>query len=152
MSTQAIQMFAARAVTEEGVKKLPYDDKTGKPVAAPVGNLSWGIGFNLMVCGSIGLFQVMLSYLCQGLDDELKKLTWYQNCNIVQQSVFIDIAYNAGLEGLLDPVKGFPKMIHYASIYDWTSAAAECKVLDAELDASRYAPLRKLLLESVTNV
>jgi hypothetical protein len=143
MSAAAVQIFANRAVTEEGVKLFPYDDKTGKSVAAPVGKLSWGIGFNLMTCGSVALFKVMLAFLATALDEALNKDAFYAAAGDVRQSVFLDIAYNEGLNGL---VNGFPHMIKYAVAGDWTNASAECKVLDASLDKSRYEPLRNILL------
>lgn len=150
MSQAAIDLFVARAVSEEGLELLPYDDATGKPVVAPIGNISWGIGFNLMKCGSPALFRVVLAFLCAPIDAALEQHTWFTHANVVRQSAFIDVAYNAGLEGLLDPVHGFPHMIAAAAVDDWTEASAQCKVADVSLDKSRYAPLRKLLLTEVS--
>jgi hypothetical protein len=138
----AISVLLARLTTEEGQRLLPYDDATGLNVKAPVGNLSWGRGFNLMECGSPGLFQVMESYLLTVLDNRLQAYSWYANAGDVRASVFLDIAYNGGIHDLL----GYPSMIHYASIGDWVNAAAQCTDKDPKLDASRYAPLRALLL------
>jgi hypothetical protein len=131
------------------VRNLPYDDATGKPVTAPVGNLSWGYGFNLMQCGSTGLFNAMERYLLSDLDTQLQQYQWYQQAGDVRASVFLDIAYNAGLAGL---VKGFPKMIAAATAGDWVEASAQCAVENLSLNASRYAPLRQLLLTGVQNV
>jgi hypothetical protein len=138
----AVSVLLGRLTSEEGEKPLPYDDATGLPVKAPVGNLSWGRGFNLMECGSAGLFQVMESYLLTALDNQLQVYPWYIGAGDVRASVFLDIAYNGGLHDLLS----YPSMIHYASIGDWVNAAAQCTDKDPKLDASRYAPLRALLL------
>ncbi len=138
----AVDILMQRLTREEGEKNLPYDDATGKPVKAPVGNLTWGRGFNLMACGSSGLFEVMERYLLDAIDTQLLNYEWYKNAGDVRASVFLDLAYNGGIHDLL----GYPSMIHYASIGDWANAAAQCTEKDAKLDASRYAPLRQILL------
>lgn len=137
----AIDLTAARLDSEEGDKLYPYDDVTGLRVRAPKGHISWGKGFNLDACGSVGLFNVMERYLLEQEDKALQALPWYARLDPVRQSVCLDIAYNDGLHGLL----GFPSMIHYLSIDDWADAAAECKVTNPEL-AGRYAALAQLLL------
>lgn len=142
----AISVFLARKTREEGDKLLPYDDATGKPVKAPVGNLSWGRGYNLMKCGSEGLFDVMDNYLVGELDRQLQTYTWYAQSGDVRASVFLDIAFNGGLHDLL----GYPHMIAAAARGDWPEAAAQCTEKNPSLDASRYAPLRQLLLTGVT--
>lgn len=138
----AISVLVARLPHEEGLRLLPYDDATGKDVRAPLGNLSWGIGFNLMKCGSAGLFAVMLTYFLGELDNQLQAYAWYRNAGDVRASVFLDISFNGGLHGLL----GYPHMLAAADKGDWAAAAAECRERDPKLDASRYAPLRALLL------
>lgn len=147
MSTKAVEIFLSRPriVREEGDKLKPYDDATGLPVVAPRGFLSWGWGFNLMACGSEGLFEVMARYLVTQVDAELSKLPWYVSLTNepTRQSVFLDVAYNVGVAG---EIHGFPTMIHYAGLRDWPNCAAQCKVANESLDASRYAPLRQLLL------
>jgi hypothetical protein len=151
MSSRAIEIFLSRPriVREEGDRLLPYDDATGKNVVAPVGKLSWGWGFNLMACGSEGLFEVMARYLVTQVDNELSKLPWYASLGSepTRQSVFLDVAYNAGVAG---EVHGFPEMCRYAGLRDWPNCAAQCKVANVNLDASRYAPLRQLLLHGDT--
>lgn len=142
--TPGATLFVGRAIGEEGSKLLPYDDATGRPVAAPVGKLSWGIGFNLMACGSPGLFAVMLAYLVAPIDSDLAAhLPWYIEAPAAAQSVLVDIAYNEGLAGLLK----FHKMLDAMSRGDWKAAAVECSIAasNPRVDASRYAPLRKIL-------
>ncbi len=138
----AVDVLMQRLTREEGERAVPYDDATGKPVKAPVGNLTWGRGFNLMACGSSGLFEVMERYLLDAIDTQLLDYDWYKNAGDVRASVFLDLAYNGGIHDLL----GYPSMIHFASIADWANAAAQCTEKDAKLDASRYAPLRQILL------
>jgi hypothetical protein len=138
----AVSVLLARLTAEEGDELLPYDDATGKQVKAPVGNLSWGRGYNLMECGSKGLFDVMDVFLVSALDSKLQAYPWYTGAGDVRASVFLDIAYNGGIHDLL----GYPSMLHYASMGDWQNAAAQCTEKDPKLDHSRYAPLRALLL------
>jgi hypothetical protein len=138
----AVSVFLSREIREEGQKLLPYDDATGLNVKAPIGNLSWGRGYNLMKCGSEGLFDVMDAFLVGALDAKLQVYPWYTGAGDVRASVFLDIAFNSGLHGLL----GYPSMIHFALVGDWVNAAAQCTEKDPKLDASRYAPLRALLL------
>lgn len=138
----AVSVFLARKTREEGDRLLPYDDKTGLPVKAPVGNLSWGRGYNLMECASEGLFDVMDAYLVGDLDRRLQAFPWYTGAGPVRASVFLDIAFNGGMHDLL----GYPKMLAAASRNDWMTASEQCTDLEPKLDASRYAPLRALLL------
>lgn len=151
MTSRAVEIFLSRGriVREEGDRLLPYDDATGKPVVAPVGKLSWGWGFNLMACGSEELFEVMARHLVTKVDNELSAYAWYAGLSNepTRQSVFLDVAYNAGVAG---EVHGFPRMTQYAGLRDWPNCAAQCKVADTKLDASRYAPLRQLLLHGDT--
>lgn len=144
MSSLAVQNFVSRAVKEEGLRLLAYDDKTGKTVHAPVGKLTWGIGFNLETCGSPGLFAVMLSYLCDQIEPQLIAQPWYADMgDPMRQSVFVDVAYNAGVHGELTK---WPNAIKAAGLKDWPTCAAQLTVAEPGLNASRYAPLRKILL------
>jgi hypothetical protein len=143
MSAAATELTVARLTKEEGLKILPYDDETGLPVVAPHGNLSWGIGFNLMKCGSPGLFDVMLRYLLAPIEKALVAQPWYGAQPVIVQSVCQDIAYNGGVHGFLS---GYPKMIGCLELGDLNGAAAQCRTSAAHLDQTRYAPLRALIL------
>ena len=143
MSQAATTLTIARLAKEEGVALLPYDDATGLLVKAPRGNLSWGIGFNLLQCGSVGLFEVMLRYLLAPIETELQAQSWYGTLPDVVQSVCQDIAFNGGMHGFLG---GYPKMIACLEDDDLPGAAVQCATSDARLDKSRYAPLRTLIL------
>lgn len=141
MSAAATEITIARLLGEEGFKLLPYDDATGLPVKAPKGNLSWGIGFDLMQCGSRGLFEVMLRYLVGVIETQLAPLSWYPGLPDPVQSVCQDIAFNGGVAGLLR----YPHMIAAFAHGDLDTAANECTDKDPKLDASRYAPLRAII-------
>lgn len=148
MSRKAVELFLGRIVREEGNKILPYDDFDAKPVAAPRGNLSWGWGFNLMACGSQGLFYVMAEYLVTQIDIQLSQQAWYVGLTSepTRQSVFLDVAYNSGT----NLKHNWPKMVAAAELRQWPECAAQCKVARPDLDKSRYAPLRALLLAGDT--
>ena len=141
----AVDILMDRLLIEEGTRMLPYDDATGLPVRAPKGNLTWGRGFNLMKCGSPALFDAMERCLLTALDTDLLDYPFYANAGDVRASVFLDIVYNGGEKGEL---LGYPHMIAAASEDppDWPRVAANCTNKDPKLDASRYAPLRALLL------
>lgn len=133
-------LVAARLLREEATRLLPYDDATGKPVHAPAGKITWGIGFNLEACGSPGLFAVMLDYLLAQIETAIQDYTWYIRADETRRSVFLDIAYNDGVAGLLD----FYRLLMAATREDWNAAATECHVKNPQL-AGRYAALAELL-------
>jgi len=137
-----VDALLARLTGEEGERAKPYDDATGLPVRAPQGNLSWGRGFNLMQCGSPGLFAIMERYLVGALDAELSQFPWYAQLDDVRGSVPLDIAYNEGLTKFLG---GWPHFIAALARGDLQSAAAECHVEDPKIEP-RYAKLAKILL------
>jgi lysozyme len=130
----AVTVALARLETEEGFRATVYTDTTG--------HLSIGYGFNVNAGISKNAASMLLSAQLAELDNTLQQFPWYAGAGDVRGSVFLDVAYNEGLHGLLN----FPHMIAAADAKDWTAAAAECAVADPKLNASRYAPLRALLL------
>lgn len=144
MSTAAVSLCVARLTSEEGFRQYPYDDATGERVHAPVGNLTWLYGLNLDAIGNPALGHAIIALIVDDRDFSLSVYSWYLNASTLRQSVLLDMAFNLGVAGL---VHGYPKMIAAMTAGDWTTAAAECKVADVRLDASRYAPLRQLLTQ-----
>jgi lysozyme len=130
----AVSTALPRLQTEEGFRAKAYTDI--------VGHMTIGYGFDVDAGISKNAAAMLLSAQLAELDNALQQYPWYANAGDVRASVFLDIAFNAGLHGLL----GYPSMIHYASVGDWVNAAAQCTEKDTKLDASRYAPLRALLL------
>lgn len=138
-----IDIVVKRLPIEEGVRKLAYDDSTGRQVTCkPRGNLTIGIGHNL----EIGLDDDDISWFLrkdlQKIVAPLSQYEWYKKCDPVRRSVLLDMAFNQGVNGLLH----YSHMLSAILKNDWETAAAECGVADPKLDASRYAPLRKLML------
>lgn len=137
----AIDIACQRLSVEEGFKQFLYDDATGLPVRAPVGNASIGYGENVAAGWSRELALVVMNYRLQMLFTDLLPYAWFASCNDIRQSVLLDIGYSAGLSGLLH----FPEMVAAIGRQDWTRAQAECQVKNPQLKG-RYDTLGLLLL------
>ena len=138
----ALDIFLARGAKEEGDESYAYNDATGKRVTCrPDGNLTIGLGINLEDGLDVEDRAWLFRHRAQKLEDKLLGFPWYTGLDNVRRSVFLDIAYNNGINGLLH----FPKLIGYAAHGEWLNAKAECHVSDPRL-AGRYAILADLLL------
>lgn len=139
-----LDAFLARAPVEEGIRKFAYNDATGKTVTCkPGGNLSIGEGINLETGLDAAEIQFLIAHRAGLVEQELLKYAWYVGIDTpVRQSVILDVGFNLGIGGLLH----YPHMIAALAVKDWTAAANELHVSEAAVDAQRYAPLRKLLL------
>lgn len=131
--TDAVSIAVARLCTEEGFRAQKYADTDG--------HTTIGYGFNVEAGISKRAAAALLLEQVEELNDQLSKFAWY-DCESPRQSVFLDIAFNDGLHGLL----AFPNMIAAAERKDWEVASHECHVADDRLDESRYAALRQILL------
>jgi lysozyme len=130
----AIDITLPRLKTEEGFRPTMYSDTTG--------HITIGYGFNVNAGISRNAAAALLQAQLDEIHNALQAYPWYVALDPTRQSVCLDIAFNEGVGGLLK----FPHMLAALSRQDWPSAAAECRVADSSLDASRYAPLRQLLL------
>lgn len=138
-----IDILIKRLPGEEGVRKFAYDDSTGKQVTCkPGGNLTIGIGHNLETGLDDDIIQYMLRADLSKVVNSISSYDWYKLCDPVRKSVVLDVAFNQGVSHLLH----YSHMLSAILKLDWETAAAECAVADPKLDASRYAPLRKLML------
>lgn len=131
---------------EEGRRAHAYNDATRETVTCqPHGNLTIGYGINL----ENGLDDAETAWLLQHrlglIDTALRPYAWYADIDEVRGSVLLDIGYNAGVAGLLK----FPHMLAAAADGDYVAMADQCHVADAALDASRYDPLRQIILTGV---
>lgn len=123
-----LDLFRRQLERHEGRRRFPYQDTKGK----------WtiGIGHNLT---DRGLTDRQIDRLC---DDDIQEvvlgmvqaLPWFSDLDEVRQRVLADIAFNAGVHGLL----GFRQMLAAMVVHDWTRAERE--LLDSE--AAREAPGR----------
>jgi lysozyme len=128
----AVDIVLPRLQTEEGFRASVYRDTQG--------HQTLGFGFNVDAGISKYAATALLNAQITELDATLAGFPWYVNANDVRKSVFLDLAFNGGLHGLL----GFPLLLAAAARDDWEGAAAQCQVKNPEL-ASRYAKLAELL-------
>lgn len=128
----AITEACSRLQSEEGFRSLPYKDTRG--------NLTVGYGWNISAGLTKYTAAALLTAQVMELDATLAGFPWYVNANDVRKSVFLDIAFNDGVHGLL----GFPHMLSAAATGDWEIAAAQCQVTNPELKG-RYDRLAELL-------
>ena len=134
MST--VDIALPRLQTEEGFRGAVYRDTEGHQTI--------GYGFNIDAGISRSAAAALLRAQVQELDSALNAYAWYSGLDAVRQSVCLDIAFNAGLGGLLK----FPHMIAALENKDWQTAAEECRVTTPGLE-SRYANLAQILLTGV---
>ena len=130
----AIDLALARLKVDEGFRAAAYQDTTG--------HTTIGYGFNVGAGISEFAAAALLQAQAQELAQSLSTYTWFQGLDDERASVFIELAFNLGLNGLL----GFPSMLHYAALRDWPNAAAQ--LLDsiaAQQDPSRYEALAAIL-------
>jgi len=147
MSTPADHLDAELEV-EEGNKLLIYDDATGKTFLKGmtlVGNLSVGIGLNLM----IPFDPVELAFLEKNriakTQTGLLVIPWYAALDPVRQVALADIAYNIGVHGLLN----WPHFLAYLAKQDYPAAVAEIKgnaLWVSQVKAARATRLENMIL------
>jgi lysozyme len=129
----AIDLVLPRLKKEEGFRSRIYTDTEGHPTI--------GYGCNL----DSGLTERAASALLEAqvneLHGSLMGQSWYATLDDPRRSALLDIAFNAGVAGLLK----FPRMLAAIGTRDWTTAANECRVTNPEL-AARYSALSQILL------
>lgn len=145
----AVEIALHRVIqpNEEGFRAYPYDDATSLRVRAPKGHITWLYGCDLDTEGTPALGVVVARFKLETLEQSLAPRDWFAGANDPRKSVFLDIAFNQGLHGLLD----YPSMIHYASLGDWVNAAVQCSVKPDSLPGvvARYKRLSDILLSGV---
>jgi lysozyme len=133
----AVDIALPRIKGEESYRGRIYTDSEGKATI--------GYGFNLTAGISEFSANALLVAQLEEIDHALNAYSVYGNLDAIRQSVLIDIAFNAGVEGLLK----FPRMLAALAAKDWATAANECRVTNPEL-AGRYERLARILLTGET--
>jgi lysozyme len=131
----ASELVTSRLKTEEGFRAKVYKDILGKQT----------IGYGFCVDAGITEFAAaaLLTAQIQERDQALQQFWWYKGLDEVRKSVFIDVSFNVGVDGLLH----FPKCIAAVGKQDWQEASAQLLDSDAaRLLPHRYGPLADLLL------
>lgn len=120
--------LAEQLVRDEGVRYVPYLDSRG--------NWTNGVGHKLTRAelGADGRplsmspvtdaqVQAWLAADIQSNCAPLGQFDWFNVLAPVYQGVFQNMAYNMGFHKLL----GFPSMLHYATLEDWSNCAAQMR-------------------------
>jgi lysozyme len=134
----AVDLAVARLKTEEGYRALPYLDAVGK--------LTVGYGFQVGAGLSRAAAAALLSAQVQETYSSLNEYSWFQGLDDIRSSVFLDLAFNLGLPGLLH----FPKTLIATGDKSWQVAHDELlNSKAAKQDPKRYAALAQIFLTGV---
>jgi lysozyme len=127
--------LTARIKVNEGFRSKPYADTVGK--------LTIGWGRNLNAEGiTVGEALILLGNDISRCDTALlRSQTWYQYLDDVRKSVMIELAFNLGVEGILE----FHDLWAALAAHEWKQAH------DALLDskAARELPARYATLANI---
>lgn len=147
MSTP-LDHLEAELEVEEGVRPLIYDDATGKTFVKGMtlmGNLSAGIGINLMVPFDPAELAFLERNRIAKTQAGLAVIPWYADLDAVRQVALADIAYNIGVHGLL----GWPHFLSFMAKKDYPAAVAEIKsdkLWVSQVKAARAGRLETMIL------
>jgi lysozyme len=144
MTDAELQALDRQLAANEGRKNYLYDDATGKRItqgSTVIGHPTWGIGFN---CDAVPFTDAAIAAQFEDVrtavvNQVFNTLPWTQRLPVGPLRAVIDIAYNAGVEGLL----GFHKMLAAAEHGDYTTAAKE--VINSGLAPARAQRLAALM-------
>lgn len=144
---KAIQLSLARLRMDEGVRRYAYNDATGKRVTCqPDGNLSIAVGINLETGLDDEEIDWLLTHRLGLRETALAQRSFYQGLDEVRRSVLLDIAFNAGVQGLME----FRQMLQAVEVRNWPRAHDELLDSKAARDLPvRYNALAALLLTGV---
>lgn len=140
---QGEQEILVKMLTEdEGYEEFPYDDATGQPVIAPIGNLTIGIGINLQETGiSYDEAVYLLLNRIKRFEEKLLQFNFFENLDIVRRCVLFNMCFNLGYFGLCK----FKDMLEAVAAKDYRRAGDE--ILNSK--AARQLPRRYARLASM---
>jgi lysozyme len=147
MTAMRIELTTTRLLGEEKAVPYAYNDATGKRVTCkPEGNLTIAAGVNLEVGLDSEEIMWLTSHRVAKRDTALREYEWYPLLDEPRGSVFLDVAYNVGVVGLLH----FTATIHYAQLKDWPNCgAALMNSKAAKQLPTRYEALKQIILTGV---
>lgn len=106
--------FLDRLKKHEGFRKRMYKDSVGVPTI--------GYGFNLETIElPKPVAELWLAFEIDKKQKQLERFHWYNTLDAVRQDVILDMAYNLGIDGLLE----FKKMIKALENEQYDEAADE---------------------------
>lgn len=121
-----LEHLDAELELEEGDRSLIYDDATGKTFKKGdtlQGNLSVGIGINLMVPFDPAELAFLEQFRIAKVQKALGAYPWYVAQDDVRQVAIADIAYNVGVAGLLH----WPRFLSFMAAKDYPAAVQEIR-------------------------
>lgn len=148
MTTEDLAALDRQLTANEARKPYLYDDETGLRItkgSVVVGHPTIGIGFNLDALDMPD--EVMDTWFdvqrTRVINEVFNGLPWTQRLAAGPLRAVIDIAYNAGFEGLV----GFHKMLAALQVGDLVTARRE--VINSSLAPGRAQRLADLILPLV---
>lgn len=122
-----LDQLLAQLVEHEGYRRFAYDDATGGPVRASIGNLTVGIGRNLAARGITRaeaeiLATADLLHVANRLDDALP---WWRDLKTERAAALLELGFNmgVGVEGGRRGLLGFKNMLgHLRDGHTYTAA------------------------------
>lgn len=144
MTADDLAALDRQLVADEARKTYLYDDATGKRItkgSTVVGHPTWGIGFD---CDALDFTDAAIDAQFEAVrtrvvNEVFNALPWTAQLTAGPLRAVIDIAYNAGLGGLL----GFHKMLTALERGDRATAANE--VIQSTLAPARAQRLANLI-------
>jgi len=118
-AASVIDIFWPIAEAAEGIRFMPYDDSTGKPIPMPEGskgNMTIGCGTKL----PLDAFEcyLLFAHRAQKIVDTMSGTWWWQQMDSMpnRQAALLEIAYNTG------SIFKWPELIRECGLKDWQGA------------------------------
>lgn len=132
-------------IDDEGFISFAYDDATGKEVKAPVGKLTFCIGWNIQDNKATEeLAKIILDYFIKNISNILNtKVDFFKSLDSVRQAALINISFNVGINGLFK----FKQTLAFIRDKKYTESGIE--LLDSNAARKlpkRYSRLSKMLI------
>lgn len=145
MTADDLAALDRQLTADEGRKNYLYDDATGKRITkgtTVIGHPTWGLGFN---CDAVGFTDAAIDAQFEDvrtsvINEVFNALPWTPLLPAGPLRALIDIAYNAGIDGLL----GFHHLLDALQRRDFVAASKE--VVNSKLAPGRAQRLAALML------
>ena len=144
MTEDDLRALDRQLVANEARRAYLYDDATGKRISkgsTVIGHPTIGIGFNLdaLAMPDAVMDLWFATVRTQVIREVYDALPWTPRLPSGPLRAIVDIAYNAGVDGLM----GFHKMLDYAQRGLYVQAATE--IINSRLARGRAERLAKLM-------
>ena len=134
-----LDVFWPIAQAAEGIRFMPSDDSTGKPVYLPAGST----GFMTIGCGTklpIDREEAFLlfSHRAQKFVATMNTTVWWLGLDVNRQAAMLEIAYNTG------SIFNWPRLIQAVGNKNWTEAHNEVLFSKAANDPRLYSRYQRI--------